>query len=101
MKFPKTIKIGGTKYKVIFPKKKMRSKDENYYSDGKVDIEKQWVKFSFDRGTGKEYREMTFFHELTHLLFYYTGTGEWDNEKEVHSFASVLYQTLKDSKLLK
>ena len=101
MKFPKEIKIGGIKYKVIFPKKKMKSEDDNYYSDGKVDIEEQWIKFSFGKKVGKEYKEMILFHELTHLLFYYTGTGEWDNEKEVHSFASVLYQTLKDSGLLK
>ena len=103
MKFPKEIKIGGIKYKISFPKSKktMQSEDESYYSDGKVDIANQWIKFSFDEKIGKEYKEMVFFHELTHLLFYYTGTGEWGNEKEVHSFASVLYQVLKDNKLLK
>lgn len=103
MKIPKTIKIGGIDYKVLYPKnkKEMKGKIGDYYSDGKVDIEKQWIKFKFNKGAGKEYKEMVFFHELTHLLFYYTGTGDWDNEREVHSFASTLYQALKDNQLIK
>ena len=100
MKIPKTIKVGGIVYKVSFPKR-MKSEDGKYYSDGKVDISEQWIKFAFDKKVGKEYKELIFFHELIHLLFYYSGTGEWDNDKEVHSFASMLYQVLKDNNLLK
>ena len=69
--------------------------------DGKTIIDNQKIYFKFDKGVGKEYKELIFFHELVHLLFYYTGTGEWDNEKEVHSFTSFLYQVLKDNNLLK
>ena len=96
----KKIKIGGITYKVSFLKRLMESEDDNSFTDGKVNIDDQWMKFCFLKGTGKEYKEMIFFHELTHLLFYYTGTGDFNNEREVHSFASVLYQVLKDNKII-
>lgn len=100
MKIPKQVKIGGLNYKITHHKK-LKAVDGGGYADGKTHIDGQTMKFAFDKQTGKEYKEMIFFHELTHLLFYYTGTGEWDNEKEVQGFASVLYQVLKDNNLLK
>ena len=106
MNIPKELKIGGVVYKISYPKnkKEMEGKDSNdgefYYADGKTDIGKQWIKFAFEKGIGKEYKEFVFFHELTHLLFYWTGTGQWDNEREVQGFSAMLYQVLKENGLL-
>ena len=79
MKIPKKIKIGGLTY-VIEKGQDMKDKDGDSV-DGRCHIESQKIEFEFYTKSNQEYKELIFWHELTHLLFYYSGIGEhksWD-----------------------
>lgn len=98
MNIPDKIQIGGLTYKIKQFKQAHLEDEDGNEVDGRVIIEKQEIEFSFKPNNKKEYIELIFWHELTHLLFYYAGTGNsesWNNEQEVHSFSVLLYQVLK------
>jgi hypothetical protein len=105
MKIPNKIKIAGITY-TISNKKNLYHEDvdKKYHLDGLTDIDSQNIFFDFAKEAGEEYKELHFFHELTHLLFYYSGIGKsklWDNEQDVHNFSVLLHQVLRDNNLLK
>ena len=107
MKIPKKIKVGGIEYQIRKMKKRQVDEIDGEYipvADGRVNIDKQFIEFLFDPDIKQDYKEFIFFHELTHLLFYYAWTGKtksWKDETEVNNFAFLLYQVLKDNNLLR
>jgi hypothetical protein len=95
MKIPTKVKIAGITYKI----KHIKMSD----FDGKCLIDPQEIIFDILPKAGKEYRELIFLHEITHLLFYYSGLGNstlWKKEHEVHKFSVLLHQFLKDNNII-
>ncbi len=100
MKLPNRIKIAGLTYNISINKKAIYDEDNNQV-DGRVLIDNQEILFSFCKNAGDDYKSLIFIHELTHLLFYYSGIGNemWRNERDVHNFSVLLHQVLKDNKI--
>jgi len=96
----KYIKIAGLNYKIKETNSFLYDRD-GIEVDGLTNIDKQTIKLSFCKGVGKDYKRLILLHELTHLLFYYAGTGNklWKNEKDVNNFSVLLHQVLKDNKI--
>ena len=102
MKIPKSIKIAGLKYKIVYEKDLGDIK--GYSCDGRCYIGKGKIAFSFEDNVSEEYKELVFWHEITHLLFYISGIGKsnlYNNEDDVHKFSVLLHSFLKDNKSLK
>ena len=100
MKIPKTISIGGIPYDIKSHDRKLTD-SKGWQVDGKAHIEEQFIELSFNKLDKKDYKDLVFLHELTHLLFYYAGTGKsklWANEQEVHNFSVLLHQVIKQLK---
>ena len=96
------IKIAGIDYVVNIGKKQLYN-NEGVEVDGTTEIDRQTINLAFCKDAGKDYKNLVLLHELTHLLFYYSGIGDsklWDNENDVHKFSVLLHQVLKDNKLL-
>jgi hypothetical protein len=97
MKIPKTIKIGGHKVKIIIV-----DKLKNDIADCgmcQVAANKIWIATHTpdDEIIPLEIQVETLLHEILHFLSIQGGFGV--QEKIVTSFASGLYQVIKDNKL--
>lgn len=89
MKIPKTLKIGGHTYKVIFEKPgKLKPEDAGYTDRKKNEI-------VLDTSFPKSQVGVTFFHEVLHAL-----NNELDH-KLLDSLAEQLFQVFSDNGLLK
>jgi hypothetical protein len=99
----KKIRIAGLDYKIEELKYILYDSDGKEV-DGRAYIDRQKIQLSFCKCAGKDYKNLLLIHEITHLLFYYAGTGNsklWKNENDVHNFSVLLHQVLRDNNLLK
>ena len=95
MIIPKKIKIGNLTYII-----KISNKREEQDVMGSTYIKTQDIIIS--RNIKREKQEETFFHEIIHAILEDMRERELgDNEKFVHGMARILYQSLKDSNLLR
>ena len=86
MNIPKTLKIGGTNYKIEVVDKI----DEDDNTAGKTYTSKQLIKIS--KGT-PDFQQTTLVHEIIHAI------NMELKETDVEFFTQALYQVLKDNKL--
>ncbi len=102
MKLPKTVKVGGHKYKVVFPyifKERFDSYAQHDYAMKEIRV------MGVDSG-GQEMAEsgiiVTFIHELLHAVDLTTGHQVFtDNEPAINGFSECIYQILVDNGWLK
>jgi len=92
MKYPKYIKIGGHKYRIIF-KKKFRDPT----SKGMVVFGKH-ILFLNSKMDDQE-TEFVFWHEILHIIDKIYNAQSL-NEKTICRLSEGLFQTLKDNKFL-
>lgn len=92
MKIPETVKVGGVVYDVI-PKSFIElDGDRNY--QGLCDF--QNTKISILSSISDERIQQTFFHELTHAIFYEAGFEQQD-EDVINRIGIVLHQVISDN----
>ena len=89
MKFPKTIKIGGTKYKIamVGPEHQELQCDDGSYANAMTNWEKQSVFISeaFVKEAPDRARE-TFLHEMVHLMLHTSGNEKLTTDETLVSF---------------
>lgn len=93
MKLPKSVKIGAHTFKVIY-----RKMDNNF---GEMDD--TTLTITIDNTMPQTQQEETLIHEILHAIRKLSGTElerERDEERVVQSVAHLLYQTLKDNRML-
>lgn len=91
---PKTLQIGGLTI-TVEQKDIVLSDDEHVL--GNADYKAQ--KINVSNISKKEYKEMVFFHELTHMVLHFMGENEiTQNEKFVDGFSTLMYQAIKTMK---
>lgn len=101
MKIPKTVKIAGFEWEVIY--------DVNVTRQGSLVGSCHFYpqKIFLDPETTDQMNEETFLHEILHVIWHNTGLAERfkgnpEYEEELVTLFSVaLYQVLKDNKLLR
>lgn len=104
MNIPKTIKIGGHQYKVIFP----YTYTERYDRWGDCDDTMKIIRVTDSDGGGAKRADssiiVTFIHEILHGIDCLTGhkmfSGE-EGEKRIESLSEGIYQILVDNPKLK
>ena len=99
MKIPKTLKVGGNIYKIVFPYNFTERYDRN--GDCDSDILQIRIADSFDkeRRFPREKIEQIFIHELLHAISY-TYNADKLEEEPLTRLAEGLYQVLKDNDLI-
>ena len=102
MKIPKTLKIGGHEYKVLFPYNFRELSNTN----GQIDPHLKEIRLCGDDGAGNKRTNsatlVTLLHEILHGIDRHTGHRIFDSEngeKVIEGFSEGLYQVLKDNKL--
>jgi hypothetical protein len=105
MEFPKTIKIGGHDYKVLFPYSFKERSDFN----GQADNEINEIRVCGVDGCGNQRPEsciaVTMIHEILHSISHVSGmrvlnSGSKEDEQIIEMMANGLYQVLHDNKTL-
>ena len=102
MELPKSLKIGGHNYKILFPYI-FRERFDHY---AQHDFAMKEIRVgSMDSG-GQERSDsailVSFLHEVLHAIDYTTGHRIFeDNERAVEGFSEGLYQILTDNNWLK
>ena len=100
MKIPKTLKIGGHIYKIIFP----YEFKERYDRDADCDRDLNLIRISKTVGSDKRSESsiiVTFIHEVLHAIDFVSGHKIFiDNEKALEGISEGIYQVLVDNKLL-
>lgn len=92
MKIPKTLKVGGHKYKVI--KNHKFTKKENLVGQARhMDLE-----IRLQRGVNKRKREEIFLHEVLHCVDNIYNHQRM-NERALGNISEGLYQVLTDNKI--
>ena len=89
MNIPNKIQIAGKTIDIVM--EDMKDIDycwgKTYFGTGKIGIAKNM---------SDEQKQITFIHELVHMIFETMGESELrDNEKIVHGLAELLYQVVK------
>ena len=105
MKIPKKIKIGGHIYRVFFVKTRDEKKQSCNIGLTNAIIKKIYVEKDIPRSQ----QENTFLHEVLHAIMMETRLWydfdrtdrKLDEEDIVGRMANMLYQVLKDNKLMK
>jgi len=99
MNIPKTIKIGGHNYKIIFP----YVFTERLDISGDNDHDKKIIRITKDSPDGPRSEsaiDVTFIHEILHGIDHLTGhdmfTGE-EGEKKIEALSEGIYQVLIDN----
>lgn len=94
MKIPKSIRIGGVEYEVIYTPNLNNGTSLAY---GRIDYEKCRIELSSTIETGHEKQCRTLWHEILHGICDFSGM-ELENEEEiVEMFAEGIYQVLQDN----
>ncbi len=102
MKIPKTIKIGGHNYEIIFP----YVFTERFDRCGDIDYEKKLIrvsKNSFDEPRSESAISVTFIHEILHGIDNLAGHDMFagdEGEKKIEALSEGIYQVLVDNGFL-
>lgn len=92
MVIPRTFNLFGYTFKVKSPWKV--DKEDNW---GEASIKNRWVKVK--RGLNQEQREITYLHEMTHIILDCLEYNDLsDDEDFVERFSKALHQVLTTSK---
>ena len=102
MKLPKKVKVGGHKYKVVFP----YIFKERFDSDAQHDFSRKELRIGLKDSGGQDRVDsaiiVTFIHELLHAIDNTTGYSLFtDNEPAIEGFSECIYQILVDNGWLK
>jgi len=97
MKLPKKIKVGGIVYDIEITKVPDVPPLCKNHADGQVDYDK--CKIFIDESLPQQLREQVLFHEIIHAIEY--NNNFESEERIIQTFASNLYQVIKDNKMLK
>ena len=99
---PKTLKIGGHQYKIIFPYQYV----ERWDRWGDCDDTQKVIRITDSDGGGQKRAEsstiVTFIHEILHAIDYLTGHKQFsgdEGEKRIEALSEGIYQVFKDNKL--
>ena len=102
MILPKTLKIGGHEYKILFP---YHFKERADYA-GQCDHQLKEIRIDDQDGCGNIKPDssilVVFLHEILHAIDFSTGHCIFlgnDGEKHLEGISEGLYQVLKDNKL--
>lgn len=91
---PKSLQLGGVTI-TVEQKDAVIDRLENVF--GLASFEIQLIELS--NQCKKDYKEMTFFHELVHMILHHMGESDMcGNEKFVDGFSTLLYQAIKTMK---
>ena len=101
MKLPKEVKIGGHKYKVLFPCVELEQEGSEF--SGKIDHSSKEIKIaSHQYGRSDRCASalwVSFIHEVLHGIDYTSGNNT--KERVICGFAEMIYQVLVDNGWLK
>ena len=102
MKLPKRVKIGGHKYKVLFP----YIFKERFDHWAQCDFAMKELRIGLADGGGQDKVDsaviVTFIHEILHAIDFTTGHAIFaDNEPAIEGFSEGIYQVLVDNGWLK
>lgn len=99
MKIPKTLKIGGHTFKVIYPYRFKERFDRLGWAD--LDLNKLYIAGEDVNGKLPISKvEMLFFHEMLHAIDEVYNANKLD-EETTKRLGEGIYQVLKDNNLLK
>ena len=97
MIIPKTIKVGSTQYKVLFPKEIHKPEPCRGFVSYLTNV------IALAKGNGifnytKKQKEETFWHEVTHAILYDMDNDLYKNEKFVTEFSTRLNNAIRSAK---
>lgn len=94
MKIPKSVRIGGVEYPVVFIQNLNTGTQVAY---GHIDFDNCVIELSDTYGTGHQKRCLTLWHEILHGIREYAGLEIENEEEVVDMFARGIYQVLQDN----
>ena len=89
MTIPKTIKVGGTVYRICVTDQ-LYNHNECY---GEMNLADQIIRI---RPCGEDTMCVTLMHEILHAVNYFLGYTE-HNEKQIDELANAIYMVIKDN----
>lgn len=94
MKIPKSVRIGGVEYSVVY---EPQLNDGANMAYGYISYDDCVIKLSDTYGTAHEKRCRTLWHEILHGIRYNAGLEIENEEEVVEMFAKGIYQVLQDN----
>ncbi len=94
MKIPKSIRIGGVEYEVVYTE---NLRDGNNLLYGLINYDDCTISLSTTDGNSHQHQCVTLLHEILHGIRNHAGAEIKNEEAVVDMFAKGLYQVLQDN----
>lgn len=96
MQLSKSVNVLGVKYKVKLQSRLIEN-DESLLGMTDFPNDTIWLR----KGMDMQRTQQTLIHELVHAMLYEVGNDDYNSENLVNPLGNILYQVIKDNKLIK